>query len=133
MDALAYTRDDLEYMRLRQILKEEAGLIDVNRGSPGEGKPLGTGNYDLVIVALEGDEGSRTVEEWSSADSQTQVIWISNNEDHLKEAFRYHIYDCIMRPYKEDRVREAIRSVLPKCPGRYRWILPGRPAQVHKE
>ena len=120
MDALIYTRDEQEYQTLARILTEEAGVVDVHHGDP-DAEVRFQYDYDLMIVACDDPTCLRLVRKWREISETLQVIWITEDERYMKDAFHYFVFDCFTRPYNEERVRHAVRHVLPRCSYRYRW------------
>ena len=125
MDAIIYTRDDREYELCKMTLEREAGLIDVERAVLNGHKRYDY-EYDVVIVALEGAEGMEVVLEYSERFADTNIIWITSDPFFAGTAIRRHIYDFIERPYDEERIRNAIKEVIPLCPNRNRWHFAGK-------
>ena len=121
MEALVYTKDDSEYEKIRTMLEAEAGLIDVYR-DPLNGHNYFSHEYDIVVVALNGARGMELVLEYSRRFDMTLVVWITDDPYFAGTAIREHIYDFIERPYDDDRLRETIRAVIPRCPNRYKWV-----------
>ena len=125
MDAIIYTRDDGEYDLFREVLKGEAGLIDVKRAEL-NGHKRYDHEYDVVVVALEGAEGMEVTLEYSQRFSDTNVIWVTSDPFFAGTAMRNHIYDFIERPYRKDRFIQSIHDVIPKCPNKRGWRIPAQ-------
>ena len=127
MDALIYTHDNQEYVTLRRILQEEAGLIDVWRAKPeGFGTVPMNYEYDIIIVGIEDEKAIAEVSYWTGAfDERIRIIWISGDKSHVKDAFRYHCWDFFERPYDLKLVRKSIRDVISKCTKRNVWLFSG--------
>ena len=131
MDALIYTRDKQEYQKLAGILVEEAGVVTVHRGEPeGDLQYFDSSlhcdadlryRYDLIITACDDLTCLRLIRKWRAVSETVQIIWITGDERYMKDAFHYFVFDCFTRPYDEERVRHAVRHVLPRCPYRYQW------------
>ena len=79
--------------------------------------------YDLVVVAREGAKGMNVVDSLSERYSETQIIWITSDEDFASVALRHHIHDFIVRPFTSERFARSVREVLPKCPHRNEWCF----------
>ena len=122
MDALIYTSNDQEYQVLEEILAEEAGVVNVHRGDPDTDRQYHY-PYDLVIAACEDEKSLRQIRRWKEASDIVQIIWITEDAQNLKNAFKYFVFDCFTRPYDEARVRLAIRHVIPRCPRRHCWTF----------
>ena len=122
MEALVYTKDDNEYEKIRTMLEAEADLIDVYR-DPFSGHNYYSHEYDIVVVALNGARGMELVLEYNRRFDKTQVIWITDDPYFAGTAIREHIYDFLERPYDDEKLRETIHSVIPRCPNRYKWVF----------
>lgn len=111
MDAVIYTHSDLEYSAMKQLLHEEANSVTVFRD------PLdGHGHYgyafDLVIIALNGARGMNEVVEWADRYPDTQIIWITSDEEFVSVAIQKEICDFLIRPYTEMQFRKSVRSAI---------------------
>ncbi len=120
MEAVIYEKNDEEYKMLCSILEKEAELIDIYR-DPADGFCHYEHEYDLVVVALEGAKGMNVVESLSEHYPDTQIIWITSDEDFVSVAIRHHIHDFIVRPFTQERISRSVREVIPKCPHRHEW------------
>ncbi len=121
MEALVYTKDDNEYEKIKTMLESEAELIDVYR-DPLNGHNYFSHEYDIVVVALNGAQGMELALEYSRRFDMTLLIWITDDPYFAGTAIRQHIYDFIERPYDDGKLRETIRSVIPRCLNRYKWV-----------
>lgn len=61
------------------------------------------------------------VVEWAERYPDTQIIWITSDEDFVSVAIRKHIRDFIVRPFTGEQFRKSIRNALPHCPDRHIW------------
>ncbi len=120
MEAVVYTESDTEYAVLSRILQTEAEPVDIYR-DPLDGFCHYEHEYDLVVVALDGAKGMNVVDDQSARYPDTQIIWITGDEDFASVAFRNHIHDFIVRPFKEERFAKSVKEVLTKCPHRHDW------------
>ena len=120
MDAVIYTRDGEEFETLGQILREEAGLINVYR-DPLDGHRHLDHAYDIVVVALEGAEGMEVVMEHRDRHPDSQIIWITSDRYFAGVAIRKHVFDFILRPLEEERFRQSVRDGIPRCLNRTCW------------
>lgn len=121
MEALVYTKDDNEYEKIKTMLESEAELIDVYR-DPLNGHNYFSHEYDIVVVALNGAQGMELALEYSRRFDMTLLIWITDDPYFAGTAIRQHIYDFIERPYDDGKLLETIRSVIPRCLNRYKWV-----------
>jgi len=121
VEALVYTEDSSEYEKIKSMLENEAELIDVYR-DPLNGHNYFSHEYDIVVVALNGARGMELVLEYSRRFEMTLLIWITDDPYFAKTAIRQHIYDFLERPYDDGKLCETIRSVIPRCPNRYKWV-----------
>ena len=125
IDAIIYTRDDMEYELLKGILLEEQKNAEVFRavldGFTHYDRP-----YDIAVIALEGAAGMNEALEIKERFPDTRILWVTSDEDFAQIAMRNHIYDFIKRPYEPDRLREAIRKVVSLCPNRFLYQSDGK-------
>ena len=111
MNAVIYTKDDLEYASMAGILREEADRMEVFR-DPLDGHGHYDYPYDMVVVALEGAKGMNTVVEWSGRYPDARIIWLTSDPDFLSVAFQRHLSDFLIRPFNEAEFRQSVRNVL---------------------
>ncbi len=122
MNAIIYTRSDVEYESFKKIIEKKNPNIDIER-APLDGHKYYHRSYDLVVVALEGAEGMEVVKEYSERYSDSQIIWITADEYFAAMAMRLHIYDFIKSPYDLERVEDSFKQALKVNPGRNQWKL----------
>lgn len=123
MNAIIYTKDDMEYDLFKAILEREARLVNVKRAQL-NGHKRYDHEYDVAVIALEGAEGMEVVLEYAQRFPDTRVIWVTSDPFFAGVAMRNHIYDFIQRPYEEDRLIISIRDVIERCPNRNVWRIP---------
>ncbi len=111
MNAVIYTKDDMEYTFMAEILKEESDRVDVFR-DPLDGHGHYDYPYDMIVVALEGAKGMNTVLEWSDRYPDAKIIWLTSDPDFMSVAFRRHLSDFLVRPFNETEFRESARNAL---------------------
>lgn len=128
MNALIYTKDDMEYISMAGILKDEFDGMDVYR-DPLDGHGHYDYPYDVIVVALDGAKGMNTVEEWSERYPASRIIWLTSDSDFAKVAIRRHLGEFLIRPYDEERFRESVRrAVMGSATKRARSPMPGMEA-----
>ena len=115
MNAVIYTKDDLEYASMAEILRDESERMDVYR-DPLDGYGHYDYPYDVIVVALDGARGMNTVEEWSDRYPDSRIIWLTSDPDFLRFAFRKHLSDFLIRPFNKAEFRRSVRSALGCAP-----------------
>ena len=123
MRALIYTKNDTEFVQLRDILASMSPMIDIRR-DPMDGYGHYTDPYDIVIVALDGARGMNEVSEWSGRFPSSKVIWITDDQEFAGVAIQNHIFDFIVRPYDVPRLKESFRGTVPEHSGANCWHIP---------
>ena len=118
MDAVVYTKDDLEFSQLEAILREES--FGVAR-DPLDGHGHYEQGYGLVVVALEGAQGMQTVLNWADRYKNAQIIWITSDPYFAGLAMERHIHDFIERPYGRERFLQSVRRAKAKSTDRHTW------------
>ncbi len=113
MNAVIYTKDDMEYASMAGILKDESDRMDVFR-DPLDGHGHYDYPYDMIVVALEGAKGMNTVLEWSERYPDAKIIWLTNDPDFLSVAFKRHLSGFLIRPFNEEEFRKSARDILNK-------------------
>jgi DNA-binding NtrC family response regulator len=125
LEALIYTRNDLEYEQLRDALTEVSGLVDVSR-DPLDGHGHYGKAYDIVIVALDGAKGMNEVTEWVGRFPDSKIVWITDDRDFAGVAIQKHICDFIVRPFNEERIKESLRSAVSESSRNSVWDISSR-------
>ena len=92
MRALIYTNNEQEYELLRKITEEEIDGIIVRQVRM-DGHFHVEEDSDIAVIALNG-----------------AIIWITDDQYFGRTAIRNHIFDFIVRPYPDNRYREAVRG-----------------------
>ena len=111
MNAIVFTKNDMEYEVLSNVLAEEAADIIVEH-EQNDGHFHLEKSYDLAVVAIDGAQGMEVVLEYRERFKETFVIWITNGPYFAGIAIRTHIFDFILRPLTANRFREAVRNLM---------------------
>jgi len=111
MDAVIYTRDDLEFEHIKTLIGNANRDCSVTRATLNGHKRYKI-VYNLAVVAIEGAEGMEVVLEYSQRFKDTKIIWISSDPFFAGTALRNHIYDFIARPIDEGWLNHSIREAL---------------------
>jgi len=110
MDAIIYTMDGQEYEILSRILEEESPGLMVSQGVMDREYHLER-EYDVVVVGINGAQGMELVCKYRELYGNTLVIWITDDPYFARMAIRTHIFDFIVRPLEETRLREALKRI----------------------
>lgn len=123
MRTLIYTKDDNEYERLTDILKDISVQAEV-RKDPLDGHGHYSEHYDLIIVALNGARGMNEVAEWAARYPSSRIIWITDDKEFAGIAMQKHVSDFIVRPYVNERFKESISFFLNNNRSCNIWNIP---------
>lgn len=117
MEALIYTRDDREYEMLSGIFADESPGTAATRGLL-DGHFHLEKKYDVVVVDMDGALGMEIVCKYREVYGNTLVIWITDDRYFAGVAIRLHVFDFILRPPTEERLREPASAALQTTAGR---------------
>ena len=123
MRALVYTNSDAEYDQFREAISDVSELIDVRR-DPMDGHGHYEDPFDIVIVALDGARGMNEVNEWTCRFPSAKVIWITDDKEFAGVAIQKHIFDFIVRPLDDIRLKECLRETVSNRSGSNSWHIP---------
>ena len=110
MRALIYTNSEQEYQLLRKIAEEEIDGIIVSQVRM-DGHFHVEEDSDIAVIALNGAMGMEIMQTSQSRHPACRIIWITDDQYFGRTAIRNHIFDFIVRPYPDNRYREAFRRV----------------------
>lgn len=108
MRALIYTNSEQEYQLLRKIAEEEIDGIIVSQIRM-DGHFHVEEDSDIAVIALNGAMGMEIMQTYQSRHPAGRIIWITDDQYFGRTAIRNHIFDFIVRPYPDNRYREAVR------------------------
>lgn len=108
MRALIYTNSEQEYQLLRKIAEEEIDGIIVSQIRM-DGHFHVEEDSDIAVIALNGAMGMEIMQTYQSRHPTCRIIWITDDQYFGRTAIRNHIFDFIVRPYPDNRYREAVR------------------------
>jgi len=67
---------------------------------------------DVEMPGLDGMALARVVAKFST---QPQIVFVTAHDQHAVDAFALDATDYVMKPVRQDRLREAVRKVLTRC------------------
>jgi two-component system LytT family response regulator len=131
---------------LRALLAAEPDLTIVGEASTGEETEelLRTVGADVLILDIQMPQKSGLdVVAGIDPDALPLVIFVTAHEEHAIRAFELHALDYLVKPYREDRLREAIgraRALIGRGLGQFRrrvgsWVAtqPAYPSRIRIE
>lgn len=125
MDILIYTRDDLEYERLRRVMEAQAGYINAHRDRLDGGGHLKR-DYDAVVLAGGDGENLELLGQWKRRHPATPAILVMDGEAYQADAMRLHAFDYLLRPVRDERVAKTTLDMLPFCPDKHCFYFPAK-------
>ena len=109
---------------LRTLLADEPDVVIVGEAGDGEEteRLLRTADVDVLILDIQMPQKSGLdVVAGIEPAALPLVIFVTAHDEHAIRAFELHALDYLVKPYREDRLRDAI--------GRARALLGRRPAR----
>ena len=122
MHVLIYTKDDDEYMRLKDVFTVVSGTTEVYR-DPLDGHGHYSDLHDIVVIALDGAKGLNELNEWADRSPKTKIIWITDDKEFAGVAIKRHVSDFIVRPYTEEGIKESITETVNSTKLANRWHI----------
>ncbi len=77
-----------------------------------EGRDVDVIFSDISMPGLDGMALARVVAKFST---QPQIVFVTAHDQHAVDAFALDATDYVMKPVRQDRLREAVRKVLTRC------------------
>lgn len=112
MNGVIFTKSKEEYEILSQMIHDVIPCISLKHEENDERFRM-TENQgcDVAIVALDGALGMEIVQEHRYRYPHAHVIWITEDKYFAGVAIRQHIFDFIVRPIPEIRLKETIKKL----------------------
>lgn len=102
--------DELAFLLGRD---DRVGTITTCDSAPEALRVLGDGGVDAVFldVAMPGLTGLELASVLSRFKEPPQVVFVTAHMEHAVEAFDLHAVDYVLKPVREERLREAVRRI----------------------
>ena len=104
---------------LAWLLDQDERVAEVIAASSGtqaltvlEGRDVDVIFSDIMMPGLDGMALARVVAKFST---QPQIVFVTAHDQHAVDAFALDATDYVMKPVRQDRLREAVRKVLTRC------------------
>ena len=101
------------------LLDQDERVAEVIAASSGtqaltvlEGRDVDVIFSDISMPGLDGMAPARVVAKFST---QPQIVFVTAHDQHAVDAFALDATDYVMKPVRQDRLREAVRKVLTRC------------------
>ncbi len=108
--------DDEEYTNLEMILGKFDIQTEAERFTDGSGllENYYPGKYDLLLmdIYMDGMNGVETTARVRETDSDVPIAFITTSQDFAMEGYRYQVCRYLVKPLKEEQVRQVLELAL---------------------